>query len=70
MMRNVQRVDQNASRPILDSKQLAVVNAKDKRLIVEAPAGFGKTSTMISMISYWVESGMLPHYKKNTLSLF
>lgn len=63
-MRNVQRVNQNASRPILDSKQLAVVNAKNKRLIVEAPAGFGKTSTMISMISYWVESGMLPHYKK------
>lgn len=63
-MKNVQRVNQNASRPILDSKQLTVVNAKDKRLIVEAPAGFGKTSTMISMISYWVESGMLPHYKK------
>lgn len=63
-MRNMKRTDQKASRPILDSKQIAVVNAKDKRLIVEAPAGFGKTSTMISMIGYWVESDILPHYKK------
>jgi len=35
-----------------DSSQLKVIQSDSKNLVVEAPAGFGKTFTMINMIKY------------------
>lgn len=46
-----------------DKDQLAVITSKSNRIIVEAPAGYGKTHTMISMIKYWMLSGQIKNYK-------
>lgn len=35
-----------------DERQLDVIFSDSPRLIVEAPAGYGKTTTMISRIAY------------------
>lgn len=47
-----------------DEKQLEVVFAESKRLIVEAPAGYGKTKTMISKIAYLLATGKISNPKK------
>jgi len=47
-----------------DKKQLEVIFSDSERLIVEAPAGYGKTKTMISKIAYILASGGLPIPKK------
>ena len=47
-----------------DEKQLEVIFSKDNRIIVEAPAGFGKTNTMISKIAYMIASNQIPYPKK------
>ncbi len=47
-----------------DDKQLEVIFSEDNRLIVEAPAGFGKTNTMVSKIAYMIASGQIPVPKK------
>lgn len=47
-----------------DKKQLEVIFSDYERLIVEAPAGYGKTKTMISKIAYILASGGLPNPKK------
>jgi len=47
-----------------DKEQLEVIFSDDERLIVEAPAGYGKTKTMISKIAYILASGKLPKPKK------
>jgi len=47
-----------------DTEQLEVIFSDAKRLIVEAPAGYGKTKTMISRIAYIIASGKLPYPKK------
>ena len=44
-----------------DERQLEVIFSKDDRVIVEAPAGFGKTTTMISRIAYLYASGSIPN---------
>jgi superfamily I DNA/RNA helicase len=46
-----------------DPEQLAVITNNTDRLIVEAPAGYGKTFTMISMISYWFAINKIPKNK-------
>ena len=47
-----------------DEKQLEVIFSNSSRLIVEAPAGYGKTTTMISRIAYLFASGGIPNPKR------
>lgn len=47
-----------------DEKQLEVIFSTAPRVIVEAPAGYGKTTTMISRIAYLFASGRIPNPKK------
>lgn len=47
-----------------DKEQLEAIFSDAERLIVEAPAGYGKTKTMISKIAYILASGRLPNPKK------
>jgi len=47
-----------------DSHQLAVIFDPNSRLIVEAPAGYGKTNTMVSKIAYMIATGQIPNPKK------
>ncbi len=47
-----------------DQKQLEVIFSNKKRIIVEAPAGYGKTKTMISKIAYLIASNNIPNPKK------
>jgi len=47
-----------------DEKQLEVIFSDSPRLIVEAPAGYGKTTTMISRIAYLFASGGIPNPKR------
>lgn len=47
-----------------DEKQLEVIFSENPRIIVEAPAGYGKTTTMISRIAYLYAIGGIPNPKK------
>lgn len=47
-----------------DEKQLEVIFSDANKLIVEAPAGCGKTKTIISKIAYIIASNELPNPKK------
>jgi DNA helicase-2/ATP-dependent DNA helicase PcrA len=47
-----------------DEKQLEVIFSEDNKIIVEAPAGFGKTNTMVSKIAYMIASNQIPTPKK------
>ena len=47
-----------------DVKQLKVIFSDCSRMIVEAPAGYGKTTTMISRIAYLFASGRIPNPKR------
>lgn len=47
-----------------DEKQLDVIFTESPRVIVEAPAGYGKTTTIISRIAYLYASGRIPNPKK------
>lgn len=47
-----------------DEQQLSVIFTEMPRVIVEAPAGYGKTTTMISRIAYLFASGQIPNPKK------
>ena len=47
-----------------DNDQLSVIFSDAPRIMVEAPAGCGKTKTMISKIAYMIASGQLPKNKK------
>ena len=47
-----------------DEKQLEVIFSDSLRLIVEAPAGYGKTTTMISRIANLFASGGIPNPKR------
>ena len=47
-----------------DERQLEVIFSEDGRVIVEAPAGFGKTTTMVSRIAYLYASGSIPNPKR------
>lgn len=47
-----------------DERQLEIVFSEEPRIIVEAPAGYGKTTTMISRIAYLYATGRIPNPKK------
>jgi DNA helicase II / ATP-dependent DNA helicase PcrA len=47
-----------------DEKQLEVIFSDSQRLIVEAPAGYGKTTTMISRIAYLFAAEGIPNPKR------
>lgn len=47
-----------------DERQLEIIFSDSPRLIVEAPAGYGKTTTMISRIAYLFASGQIPNPKR------
>lgn len=47
-----------------DERQLKVIFSEAPRVIVEAPAGYGKTTTMISRIAYLFATGSIPNPKR------
>ena len=47
-----------------DKRQLEVILSDKQRIIVEAPAGYGKTATMVSRIAYLYSVGSIPNPKK------
>ena len=47
-----------------DEQQLSVVFSEKDRVIVEAPAGYGKTTTMISRIAYLFATEQIPNPKR------
>lgn len=47
-----------------DERQLEIIFSEEPRIIVEAPAGYGKTTTMISRIAYLYATGKIPNPKK------
>lgn len=51
-----------------DESQLQVIFSPQKRILVEAPAGYGKTNTMVSKIAYILATGQVP-YPKRLLAL-
>lgn len=51
-----------------DESQLQVIFSPHKRILVEAPAGYGKTNTMVSKIAYMLATGQVP-YPKRLLAL-
>ncbi len=51
-----------------DEKQLEVVFSQFDRILVEAPAGYGKTNTMVSKIAYMLACQKVP-YPKRLLAL-
>jgi DNA helicase-2/ATP-dependent DNA helicase PcrA len=52
------------SNGIRDDEQLEVIFSSDRRIIVEAPAGYGKTRTMISKIAYLIATNQVSNPKK------
>lgn len=48
----------------LDAEQAKVIFSKSRKIIVEAPAGFGKTYTMISLLDSWLKTSSIKNYKK------
>ncbi|MBD3342242.1 MAG: AAA family ATPase, partial [Candidatus Lokiarchaeota archaeon] len=44
-----------------DEKQLEVIFSSNSRLLVEAPAGYGKTNTLISKIAYMIITNQIPY---------
>jgi len=47
-----------------DVKQLEVIFSPHNRLLVEAPAGYGKTHTMVSRIAYMIATNKIPSPKR------
>ena len=53
-----------AERHADDAEQLKVVYSNSNRLLVEAPAGYGKTNTMVSKIAYMIATNQIPNPKQ------
>ena len=62
---NYNAIDQKIKEMHLnDEKQLEIIYNNDNRIIVEAPAGCGKTKTLISKIAYIISTNKLESTKK------
>lgn len=48
----------------VDQEQLDAVISPHAQLIVEAPAGYGKTKTMVSKIAFLIATAQVPYPKK------
>ena len=48
----------------IDKEQLEAVFSTHSHLIIEAPAGYGKTKTMVSKIAFLIATGQIPYPKK------
>ena len=48
-----------------DDTQMKIILSPERRLIVEAPAGCGKTTTMVSKVAYMFAKEDIPVNKKN-----
>lgn len=46
-----------------DNRQLEIIFDDNQRILVEAPAGCGKTTTMISKIAYILSTNGIPSTK-------
>ena len=47
-----------------DESQMEIILSDEPRLVVEAPAGCGKTTTMVSKVAYMIAAGTVPKNKK------
>lgn len=47
-----------------DESQMGIILSDEARLVVEAPAGCGKTTTMVSKVAYMLAAGTVPKNKK------
>ena len=47
-----------------DESQLDIIFSEAPRLVVEAPAGCGKTTIMVSKVAYMIATGKIPKNKK------
>lgn len=47
-----------------DKSQMEIILSDEARLVVEAPAGCGKTTTMVSKVAYMIATGTVPKNKK------
>jgi DNA helicase II / ATP-dependent DNA helicase PcrA len=47
-----------------DKEQLDAIFSSASHLVIEAPAGYGKTRTMVSKIAYMITTGQVPYPKK------
>ena len=47
-----------------DEMQLEIILSPQNRLVIEAPAGCGKTTTMVSKIAYMIANDVIPRNKK------
>lgn len=47
-----------------DDEHLQAIFSDSKKIIVEAPAGSGKTRILVSKVAYAIASGKLPQYKR------
>lgn len=47
-----------------DESQMEIILSEESRLVVEAPAGCGKTTTMVSKVAYMVATEKIPRNKK------
>jgi len=69
MLNSIDLIKQRISdRHTGDQKQLDVIFSPSHRLLIEAPAGYGKTKTMVSRIAYMLATQQIP-YPKRLLAL-
>jgi DNA helicase-2/ATP-dependent DNA helicase PcrA len=47
-----------------DQSQLDIIFSEEKKIVVEAPAGCGKTTTMVSKVAYLLAKGRVPKNKR------
>ena len=48
----------------MDSNQQKVIDSEEKRIVVEAPAGYGKTTTMVKKIEKDIVNKNINNYSK------
>ena len=64
MQKNDQMLNKISKIHSEDENQLLIIKSENRRMLIEAPAGSGKTKTLISTIAYNIASGLIPNTKK------